>query len=913
MRRTTSAWMAGVLGAGLTATMVLAQQLPPAGGTPRSGSAGSGPAATDVSSLYGTGSTRGARYLLRNGLDYLQYQQYDRALKFLREAEAREKELSEAEKLALKQGIERAQSGLRTASDAEAPYARSERSRRGKGFTAARAEPQLAARTDPFVATVRAPDRTARSGSGSGSANDLAGGDPEGPGEPIRLVQATAGSETRPKPAVPPIARDDQAGPGSPSPLPGPATTAQETGAGAAPATLRADAPEPIPAFVPPGEPPARPPDLPSFPGATGDSGTRPDPVQAPESAPAPPPLVPSTGAPASPAPSQEPQPGTGVVPKAGAPSPSPSPAQSAPAPILLETPTPAPSAPAPAAEPPAPAAEPPAPAAEPPAPAAGVVPATIPAPSSSGPAAPTAEAPAAATTGPGADDPAITALPTLPGDLQRADGPGGPAHRESEEPAAPSASPLPSAPASDPNTPGAAPSPAPTAVLSAEPVASPGIDGLPPLPADLGRNPDGATPSNRAAESSAAAPIATAPPGDATAQAIPGGSGPTHAEDEPLPGTPIGNSAPSIPAAPATGMADPAPTATAPVDGSGSAPALPGAGSSTRAADEEVAGSAARRSAGPQSGLVDPAPGDPRDAGSTVGASSTPTGGQLPPISPAGTAAEPVPVNPAASASDHETGPKPGPDRRPDQTAPGAGFAPGAGAPPPSATTRMATAERFPGDSLFPAPPTPVSTLAPELRRRVEEVARNQEREDELRLHSQVRPQPDRLPRDTTPSNLQTQTQLDISRAPSPAEARPIKAIPVPEDWVPLAARSWSPQSKYWAAAATCHLPLYFQDPVLERYGHPVEQFVGPYGRYLSYPVDDPKQSTQRNQIIQPFFSWGLFALQIASLPYNLIMDPPWEAQYDLGYYRPGDMVPNDIYWLPLHGYGPPLRGNHY
>ena len=88
-------------------------------------------------------------------------------------------------------------------------------------------------------------------------------------------------------------------------------------------------------------------------------------------------------------------------------------------------------------------------------------------------------------------------------------------------------------------------------------------------------------------------------------------------------------------------------------------------------------------------------------------------------------------------------------------------------------------------------------------------------------------------------------------------------KAIPVPEDWVPVGARNWAPQRKYWAAAATCHLPIYFQDPVLERYGHPVEQFVGPVGRYLSYPVDDPNQSTQRNQIIQPFFSAGLFALQ--------------------------------------------------
>ena len=67
------------------------------------------------SQLYGMTVTRGARYLLRNGLDYLSYQQYDRALKFLREAEARiteqksrkvQKELNDAE-------VTRAQAGHR--------------------------------------------------------------------------------------------------------------------------------------------------------------------------------------------------------------------------------------------------------------------------------------------------------------------------------------------------------------------------------------------------------------------------------------------------------------------------------------------------------------------------------------------------------------------------------------------------------------------------------------------------------------------------------------------------------------------------------------------------------------------------------------------------------------------------------
>jgi hypothetical protein len=127
------------------------------------------------------------------------------------------------------------------------------------------------------------------------------------------------------------------------------------------------------------------------------------------------------------------------------------------------------------------------------------------------------------------------------------------------------------------------------------------------------------------------------------------------------------------------------------------------------------------------------------------------------------------------------------------------------------------------------------------------------------------------------------------------------------------LQKRDWAPSRKYWVAAALCHQPLYFQDAALERYGHSTEQFFGPLGRYLSYPVDDPTQSIQRNQITQPFFSAGLFVLQIAALPYNVLMDPPWEAEYDLGYYRPGDRIPTDLYYLPLHGVGPPLRGANY
>lgn len=208
-------------------------------------------------------------------------------------------------------------------------------------------------------------------------------------------------------------------------------------------------------------------------------------------------------------------------------------------------------------------------------------------------------------------------------------------------------------------------------------------------------------------------------------------------------------------------------------------------------------------------------------------------------------------------------------------------------------------------------------STLSPELQTRVEEVARRMEAEYlEAQADPQPAPQPSGLEagRDEFGDDLlRTQTQIDISRAPSPAEARPINAIPVPEDWVPLGAREWSPQRKYWAAAATCHMPLYFQDPMLERYGHSVEKFLGPAGRYFAYPVDSPSQTTQRNQILQPFASAGLFAFQILTWPYALVMDPPWEAQYDLGYWRPGDKIPTDLYYLPLYGTGPPLKGKNY
>ena len=253
----------------------------------------------------------------------------------------------------------------------------------------------------------------------------------------------------------------------------------------------------------------------------------------------------------------------------------------------------------------------------------------------------------------------------------------------------------------------------------------------------------------------------------------------------------------------------------------------------------------------------------------------------------------------------------------------------------PPAAANTVAPASRVPvpapapeADELPPLPP-PASRIIPALApdaahvesglppdslREVLEVAR---RQDEAFRQNPIKPYSAQLPlTDVTasgPSETGAASHLLMPRAPSPTEPRPIRVIPVPEEFTPLPPRQWDPNRKFWAAGATCHMPLYFQDPVLERYGQGVEQAIGPNGRFFSYPLDDPRQTNQRNQLLQPMYSAGKFLGQIALLPYHMIVDPPWEAEYDLGYNRPGDKVPADTIYIPRRGVGPPLRGSNY
>ena len=286
------------------------------------------------------------------------------------------------------------------------------------------------------------------------------------------------------------------------------------------------------------------------------------------------------------------------------------------------------------------------------------------------------------------------------------------------------------------------------------------------------------------------------------------------------------------------------------------------------------------------------------------------------PPVAP-----EPVPVPVPVPAVAEE--PRPAPDpRRP--------------APEPAPAASADELSASPGQAAESSPRLIPSTspsilgsrrpLSPDLEAEIARVAQRMtdtSRNPTAGQPSQLPPLPGTPPSNapTTPDDMAalgsgsggSSTRFELTRAPSPTEAWPIRKIPVPEEFVPVPPRDWSPNRKYWQAPALCHMPLYFQDAALERYGHPVEQFVGPAGRYLSYPVDSPKQSKQRYYILQPLFSAGLFAAQIAALPYNMIVDPPGEAEYDLGYYRPGDRIPTDTYYLPTTGVGPPLRGRRY
>ncbi len=78
------------------------------------------------------------------------------------------------------------------------------------------------------------------------------------------------------------------------------------------------------------------------------------------------------------------------------------------------------------------------------------------------------------------------------------------------------------------------------------------------------------------------------------------------------------------------------------------------------------------------------------------------------------------------------------------------------------------------------------------------------------------------------------------------------------------------------WEAPGSCHRPLYFEDPALERHGYSLG-------------------------LAQPFASAAHFAANTAILPYRLVAEPTCDCVYTLGHERPGTPTPLRYYRPPL------------
>jgi hypothetical protein len=79
---------------------------------------------------------------------------------------------------------------------------------------------------------------------------------------------------------------------------------------------------------------------------------------------------------------------------------------------------------------------------------------------------------------------------------------------------------------------------------------------------------------------------------------------------------------------------------------------------------------------------------------------------------------------------------------------------------------------------------------------------------------------------------------------------------------------RNWMAYTYFWEASGSVSNPLYFEEPNLERYGY---QFG----------------------CLQPAVSAAHFFATIPLMPYKMVVHPPHECVYSLGYYRPGDCAP--------------------
>ncbi|XZE18503.1 hypothetical protein SH449x_003800 [Pirellulaceae bacterium SH449] len=91
------------------------------------------------------------------------------------------------------------------------------------------------------------------------------------------------------------------------------------------------------------------------------------------------------------------------------------------------------------------------------------------------------------------------------------------------------------------------------------------------------------------------------------------------------------------------------------------------------------------------------------------------------------------------------------------------------------------------------------------------------------------------------------------------------------------LEPRQFVPTTMTFKASGSCHKPLYFEEPQLERYGH------------------------EWGPVVQPVISTANFVKNVAILPYKMGIHPMNECQYPVGYYRPGECAPWTVGPVPI------------
>jgi len=116
----------------------------------------------------------------------------------------------------------------------------------------------------------------------------------------------------------------------------------------------------------------------------------------------------------------------------------------------------------------------------------------------------------------------------------------------------------------------------------------------------------------------------------------------------------------------------------------------------------------------------------------------------------------------------------------------------------------------------------------------------------------------------------------LDEQCPECPAERRLTEVDPHTSQVAATGRRNFQQVNYCWEPSNLYHLPIYFEDFCLERYGH------------------------TRHHLLQPVVSNGLFAAQLLGLPYQMTIDPICKKRYVLGWYRPGSYVPYTYHQVP-------------